>query len=113
MSAAVECPRCQRELLVSAVSGHYCPGGCGWLNDDGGFVENSSNGDGPSLSPFDHGATVQRSREGLFERCRTLAREERILDRLRALLPEIGLVGEDDNALLIYLAATSRLFANP
>jgi Protein of unknown function (DUF3631) len=42
MSAA--CPRCEQELLVSAVAGHYCPGGCGWLNDDDEFVEFSSNG---------------------------------------------------------------------
>jgi hypothetical protein len=56
---------------------------------------------------------VQQSREGLFGACRTLASEDRILDRLRDLLPEIGLVGEDDNALLLYLAATSRLLDNP
>lgn len=111
MSAAVECPRCQRELEPSVAGGYYCPGGCGWL-DDGRFIEISSNGHAP-VPLSDHGATVQQFREGLFEGCRTLAREERILDRLRALLPEIGLVGEDDNALLIYLAATSRLFTNP
>jgi hypothetical protein len=63
--------------------------------------------------PSDSRATVQQSRKGSFERCRTLAREERILDRLRGLLPEVGLVGEDENALLIYLAATSRLLDNP
>lgn len=56
---------------------------------------------------------MQQSREQLFEECRTLGREPRILDLLRDLLPTIGLVGEDENALLIYLAVTSRLLDNP
>ena len=59
--------------------------------------------------PSDNGATVQHP----HERCGGLAGEERILDQLRELLPEIGLVGEDSNALLIYLAVTSRLLDNP
>jgi hypothetical protein len=67
----------------------------------------------PTVPPSDNGATVQQSRHALLDACADLARAERILDRLRELLPEIGLVGEDDNALLIYLAATSRLLDNP
>lgn len=69
---------------------------------------------GTPLPPSDNGATVQHpSREELWETCGGLASEERILDRFRELLPAMGLVGEDENALLIYLVATSRLLDNP
>jgi hypothetical protein len=69
---------------------------------------------GTPLAPSDNGATVQHlSREELWEACRGLATEERILDQLREVLPAMGLVGEDENALLIYLVATSRLLDNP
>jgi hypothetical protein len=72
-----------------------------------------TNGAGPPAPVSHDRATVQRSREVALNVCRSLASEERILDRLRALLPEVGLVGEDQNALLIYLAVTSRLLGNP
>jgi hypothetical protein len=72
----------------------------------------NSNGASPVPPPAER-ATLQQSREQLFERCRTLARMPRILDWLRELLPQQGLVGEDDNGLLIYLALTSRLLDNP
>jgi hypothetical protein len=65
------------------------------------------------VSPSSARAQVHKSRDELFEACHELASESRILDRLRSLLPQIGLVGEDENALLIYLAATSRLLDSP
>jgi hypothetical protein len=77
-----------------------------------GLPNHNGNGADP-LAPSDAHATLQQSPEQLFEGCRTLAREQRILDRLRELLPTIGLVGEDENALLLYLAVTSRLLDNP
>jgi hypothetical protein len=109
MSAAVQCPRCSAPLRFDD-NGHPsgCESGCALF-----LIRAGLNGAGPPVPPSDARATVQHPREGLFARCRTLAREERILDRLRGLLPEIGLVGEDENALLIYLAATSRLLDNP
>jgi hypothetical protein len=108
-SSTTDCPRCGARLHFAA-NGNLVgfESGCARFLIDAGL----SSARAP-VPPSDHGATVQRSREQLFERCRTLACDDRILDRLRVLLPEIGLVGEDDNALLIYLVATSRLFDNP
>lgn len=56
-------------------------------------------------TPSDTRATAQQSRE--------LAREPRILDRLRAALASAGLVGEDEAAEILYLATTSRLLEKP
>ena len=107
MSAA--CPRCSAPLrLDDNRDPSGCESGCSLF-----LIRASLNGEALPVPLSDNGATVQHSREALFERCRTLAREDRILVRLRSLLPEVGLVGEDKNALLIYLAATSRLLDNP
>jgi hypothetical protein len=70
-----------------------------------------SNGNGARGPPSIGRATVQHP--PAEEVCRELAHETRILDRLRELLPAMGLVGEDENAALIYLATTSRLLDNP
>jgi hypothetical protein len=108
----VNCESCGDPMIESVVAclGTYCPKGCG---DREAGSHTSGNGNGrPAPLPAEL-ATVQRCREGLFEHCRTLARMPRILDWLRELLPQLGLVGEDDNALLIYLAITSRLLDNP
>jgi hypothetical protein len=43
----------------------------------------------------------------------TLARESNILGRLEDVLPKLGLVGENRNAKLIYLAVTSRFLDPP
>jgi hypothetical protein len=42
-----------------------------------------------------------------------LASEDQILDRLAEALPGLGLVGEDRNAKIIYLAVTTRLLPRP
>jgi hypothetical protein len=73
-----------------------------------------ANGRGP-VPHSGNGAPVQHppSREELWESCRELATDPRILGRVRELLPATGLVGEDQNALLVYLVATSRLLDYP
>ena len=118
MSSATECPRCTAALKYDGEDLVGCVNGCALfliregLGLDPPFVPSNGNGADP-IPLSDERATVQQSPEQLLEGCRTLAREERILDRLRELLPQIGLVGEDENALLIYLAVTSRLLDNP
>src|SRR5215203_5234111 len=91
MSSATTCPNCETELVPSAVAtlGAYCPkDGCGYRY--GRSEPRPVNGNGGDPVPLsDAVATVQRSREQLFEECRPLACEDRILDRLRELLPTV------------------------
>lgn len=107
---APNCPDCgqpMQESVVAALPAWCSACGRSELVSSGGATGNGGDPLSDALAP------VQQSPEQLFEHCRALAGEERILDRLRELLPQIGLVGEDENALLIYLAVTSRLLENP
>jgi hypothetical protein len=118
MTAPTECPRCTAALKYDGEEIAGCVNGCALfliresLGFDPPFTPAELNGNG-HVPPSDALATVQQSREQLFEHCRTLAEMPRILDWLRELLPAVGLVGEDENALLVYLATTSRLLDNP
>ena len=49
----------------------------------------------------------------LWECARPLAEDPCLLDRLNETLARHGLAGEDDNARLLYLAATARLLPSP
>lgn len=68
-------------------------------------------------TPPDEHATVQQSpeetRADAWKHCESLAHDPCILDRLSVALCDVGLVGEDRAAKLIYLALTSRLLARP
>lgn len=52
-------------------------------------------------------------REEEWEKCKELAQKPRILDAFKEQLASAGLVGEDINAQIVYLATTSRLFDMP
>lgn len=72
------------------------------------------NGSAPPHNPSDNRATVQHlPPEEAWRRCAALAHQPRILDRLCADLPLVGLVGEDKSAQLLYLVTTSRLLERP
>lgn len=52
-------------------------------------------------------------KQATWRRCADIATSPRILDRLTDVLPEVGLVGEERAAKLVYLCATSRLLKRP
>jgi len=53
------------------------------------------------------------ARREAWEKCEDLARDPNILDRFIADYQRCGVVGEDRNARLLYLAMTSRVFDRP
>ena len=72
----------------------------------------SNTGDAHSSIPPRNSATVQPSGPD-WDRCKDLACQPRILDCFVASLRDVGLVGEERVAKIIYLAVTSRLLDRP
>jgi hypothetical protein len=58
-------------------------------------------------------AEAKVRREEVWQSCKELAKERRILDRLVGDLSELGVIGEDRIAKTLYLALTSRFLDRP
>jgi hypothetical protein len=58
-------------------------------------------------------AEAEARRQAAWAQCADLAGAPRILDRFAKLLPQVGVVGEDRAAKLVYLIVTSRLLDRP
>ena len=65
--------------------------------------------------PFDDEAArlAEDRRAAAWKTCSALATEPNILERFGAMLPVVGLVGEERAAKVVYLAATSRFLPRP
>ena len=55
----------------------------------------------------------KRRREECYKICETLARKQDILSALISIAPDLGIVGEENLVMLIYLALTTRFFDKP
>lgn len=77
-------------------------------NDSGG-------GDVPS--PENHATTQPHPMDAIaakfLAKCYTLAKSSNILEHVVAMVRELGIIGEETNAKLLYLVATTRLFKQP
>src|SRR5918999_3845111 len=105
MSATrTDCPRCACPLVFENGELSGCESGCSRF-----LIEIGLNGHG--TLPSDSRATLQHL--SAWDRCKDLAREERLLDRLKVDLHRTGLVGEERSALTLYLIVTTRLLDTP
>lgn len=63
--------------------------------------------------PPDEPATTADDRDTLYTQARSVLEAPDVLDQIEQTLRRLGLVGERNAALLVYLAALTRLFAEP
>ena len=103
MTLPPDCPRCGRELYGNNGTPTGCAGGCSLF-----LIKADLFGDEPSgdvHTPSETSATAQP----LPAEPPAIARDRAILDRFKEEIRGCGLVGEERNAAIVYLALTSRL----